>query len=403
MKRKKLLGSVVGTVLVLLCVFLLSMPFSAEAKPKTLQIGFMAGMTGFASDAGQIFEQGARLAEEWINEKGGITINGTPYLIELVVEDHKCSAEGSVAAATKLVYDKKMKFIAGTIMPFIVASAGTVTEQAKVLRAVLYNCATPSEYGPDTPYTFVVENATVEGTISTFNYLVKAYPNVKSLAVLIPDDGAIPFLGPIVGKLAKERGIKVVGDIIGWPLDTIDFTSIGHKAVGRKADAIVSVNGWPSMQGGILKAARQSGYTKPIFITNYSPCYDILAVAGKEASTDFFTNGVTIGAPGNPPMLDEFARKLEAKHKHKSYYFAAMGFDGVWVLAQAIEAAQSLDPKVVKEKWEKMEKMDTLFGPGKLGGLKTYGIKHTLSHPAPIQGLVNGEVKHLSWENVSIP
>ncbi len=403
MKRKRSLAIRMGIVSFLLLAYLFVMPQGAQAKPKTLRIGFIAGMSGFASDAGKIFEQGAQLAREWINEKGGITINGEKYLIELVVEDHKCTAQGAVAAATKLVYDQKLKFIAGTIMPFIVASAGTVTEPAKVLRSVLYNCATPSEYGPDTPYTFVVENATVEGSISTLNYLVKAYPNVKTMTVLIPDDGAIPFLGPIVTQLAKERGIEVKGDIIGWPLDTVDFTSIAHKAVGRKADAICSVNGWPAMQGGILKAARQSGYTKPIFITNYSPCYDILAVAGKEASTDFWSNGVTIGAPGNPAMLDEFARKMEAKHKHKSFYFAAMGFDGVWVLVQAIEAAQSLDPEVVKTKWEKMEQMNTLFGPGKLGGLKTYGIKHTVSHPAPIQGLVNGEVKHLSWEKVSIP
>jgi branched-chain amino acid transport system substrate-binding protein len=401
--KKKTQSRLLSYIVVSILALLLSIPMGAVAAQKTLQIGFMAGMTGFASDAGQIFEQGARLAEEWINAKGGITINGEPYLIELLVEDHKCSAEGSVSAATKLVYDKKVKFIAGTIMPFIVASAGTVTEPAKVLRSVLYNCATPSEYGPDTPYTFVVENATVEGTIGTLNYLVKAYPKAKSIVVLIPDDGAIPFLGPIVGKLAKERGIKVIGKTIGWPLDTIDFTSIAHKAVARKADAIVSVNGWPAMQGGILKAARQTGYTNPIFITNYSPSSDILAVAGKEASTDFFTNGVTVGAPGNPPMLDEFARNVEAKYKHQSYYFAAMGFDGVWVLVQAIEAAQSLDPGVVKTKWETMEKMDTLFGPGTLGGLKTYGIKHTVSHSVPIQGLVKGEVKHLSWENISMP
>jgi branched-chain amino acid transport system substrate-binding protein len=403
MKRKSSLGVRLSIVSFLLLACFIAMPQSAQAKPKTLRIGFIAGMSGFASDAGQIFEQGAQLAKEWINDKGGITINGEKYLIELVVEDHKCGAEGAVGAATKLVYDQKLKFIAGTIMPFIVASVGTVTEPAKVLRSVLYNCATPSEYGPDTPYTFVVENATVEGAISTLNYLVKAYPKVKTMTVLIPDDGAIPFLGPIVTELAKARGIKVKGDIIGWPLNAVDFTSIAHKAVGRKTDAICSVNGWPAMQGGILKAARQMGYTKPIFITNYSPCYDILAVAGKEASTDFWSNGVTIGAPGNPPLLDEFARKLEAKHKHKSFYFAGMGFDGIWVLVQAIEAAQSLDPEVVKTKWEKMGKMDTLFGPGKLGGLKTYGIKHTVSHPAPIQGLVNGEVKHLSWENVTIP
>ena len=52
-----------------------------------------------------------------------------------------------------------------------------------------------------------------------------------------------------------------------------------------------------------------------------------------------------------------------------------MGFEAFWVLAQAIENAQSVDPTVVKNAFEKMTKFETTTGPGKLGGAKTYGIE----------------------------
>ena len=41
---------------------------------------------------------------------------------------------------------------------------------------------------------------------------------------------------------------------------------------------------------------------------------------------------------------------------------------GFWTLYKVIEAADSLDPAVVKAKWESMDKVDTLFGPGLMGG-----------------------------------
>ncbi len=46
------------------------------------------------------------------------------------------------------------------------------------------------------------------------------------------------------------------------------------------------------------------------------------------------------------------------------------GFDALYTMAQAIQNAQSLDPKVVADAWDKMTTIDTIFGPGKMGGLE---------------------------------
>jgi branched-chain amino acid transport system substrate-binding protein len=409
MTRRRLLTITGNIGIVLLLVFLPSLLLCAEKKPiskpqpNTLTIGCVAGMTGFSAGAERVFEQGSRVAEDWINEKGGIRIKGQQYLIKLVTEDHKSTSEGAAAAATKLVHGEKVKFMCGGIMPFTNISINSVTEQAGVLRAAIYNCGVPAEYGPQTPYTFITMNGTIEGVITAVTYLTEAHPEVKKIAGVSPDDGGVPHLTRRAMQITKERGISLQGDLIGFAMDTVDFTSIVKKAMASNPDAIAIVNAWPSMTGGILKTARQSGYTKPIFATNYQQNEDTLKVAGKEASTNFFQHCVTPGDPKNPPLMEELLRRAEVKYGHRLIYYISVGFDNLWMLAQAIEAAQSLEPAVVKDKWEKMDNMKSCYGPARLGGLKTYGINHTLSHPIPIGGLVNGEAKHLKWMNVLSP
>ena len=392
-----------------LVLTLVALPFvtscAAPAPPaeaKTYKIGFLAGLTGFGSASLKVCWEGAQLAQDWINDQGGITVDGQQYLIELIAEDTKGTADGTVAAATKLIYDYDLKFIAGTVMPYIVEAAGTVTEPAGVLRSLLYNCGMPSEYGPTTPYTFLSHNASVEGSISGLTYLTEAYPEVKTIVIVIPDDGSIPYLGPIVKRNAEERGLTVLGDFIGWPHDIVDFAPIATKALARDPDAICMMNGWPACTGSILKAAREQGYTKPVFGCNYDPAHDIREVAGVEASTNFFIHGLTPGDPAMTPMVNEISTLAEAKFGvARPLHF--LGFNGVWCLTQAIEAAQSFEPDVVRDTWEKMETMETVYGTGRMGGLETYGIKHTVCHPIAIHGLVDGEVKHLKWVEVYTP
>ena len=78
-------------------------------------------------------KDGSGLAAEWINENGGITVNGKKYKIELLTEDNKNSAQGSAGAATKLVHRDGVKFIIGMNVPFQIEAVQSVTEKNKVL------------------------------------------------------------------------------------------------------------------------------------------------------------------------------------------------------------------------------------------------------------------------------
>jgi|SaaInl4_150m_RNA_FD_contig_71_138728_length_1995_multi_2_in_0_out_0_2 ABC-type branched-subunit amino acid transport system substrate-binding protein len=402
MKKFKLSGVLIACILSV--IFLLPAAGLAGNTAKKLRIGYLSGLTGFASDAERIHLQGGELARDWINSNGGVTIKGEKYMVELVPEDHKCSADGAVSGATKLVYDEKVKYIAGTIMPFTVAAVTTVTEPAGVIRSVGYNCGTPQEFSTSTPYTFLSQNGTIGAIISGLGWLKKNFPETKTISVFIPDDGAIPYLEPQVKKWGEKNGLTIKGDIIGWPLNTIDFTPFALKAVKRDADAVVMANGWPAMVGNVLKAMREAGYKKPVVGLHYLQVQDVLEVAGKEASDKYYIHGLNLDDPEMTDMIKWIYDTGKTRYGHERLAFWIEGFDPVYVLVQAIEMAQSLDPNDIKKAWAKMDTIETAYGTSKMGGEKTYGLRHAVVGPRPMAGLENGVPKSMGWiRDIMVP
>jgi branched-chain amino acid transport system substrate-binding protein len=374
------------------------------AAPKTIKIGILAALTGFASGAEVHQKDGALLAIDWINEKGGLTIKGQKYLLEGVVEDNKSTAEGAKIAAEKLVYDHKVKFIAGATIPYINIAAAPVTEPAKVIRALNYVCDTPDELNAKTPYTFKPNPAIREGIGPALDYLKEKFPKVKTIAMITPQDGAEGILGALSEKEAKQRGFKQV-IVVAWPHDTVDFYPKVTQLLASKPDAIFLVNGYEQATAPILKAAREMGFKGPAAMGNYDDPYDIEKLTGKDFTAPFWTHGWShdLNEPQLTPEMKEIIKRATAK-LGKFHQWNFWGWTEVWAMAQAIEKAQSLDTTVVANTWRKMDSIKTPYGPGKMCGEKTYGIKNVVcSRVAITEVLPNGDVKHIKWVNVNLP
>jgi branched-chain amino acid transport system substrate-binding protein len=397
MAGKKLFG-ILGIISVA-CLLLVHPGMAADEN--TIKVGGLFCLTGFGSSAETYIAQGAKLSEEWINQQGGITIKGKKYKIELVIEDMKGTADGAVAAATKLAYDHKVKIVIGTVVPFMVQAAGSVLEPAKVLRLVLYNCGMPSEYGPQTPYMFLTYDSTIEGMRAALDYLKEAYPKVKSVAYIIPDDGSVPYLDKMFREKAGSLGYKVA-TVAKWAMTTQDYSPIITKVLATKPDAIAFANGWPQATGSMLKVIREMGFNGPVFGCNYDDAYQIMEIAGKQAATDFFIHQIDLDSPDMTPMIKDIAKMAKAKYG-KVYGMHIWGFNPLYELKQVLEKAQSTDETVLKDVWGSMKTIDTVYGPGKMGGLKTYGINHTVCAPCPIVSLMDGQVKWVKWVDVFSP
>ena len=395
MKMNKTFGSILFSMtLVLVCVALIATQASAGSKDssaKTLKIGSLLSTTGWHTIIDAIDERNTRLMAQIINDNGGVTVKGQKYMIELVVEDTKSTMEGVRVAATRLAFDKKVKFVIGP-NSFFTPGATPVFTPNKILNVPGFCTTQPGELDASTPFTFVSNNASIGNILVAIRAMQTEFPEVKKVVFVTPDDGALPYLAPKVKKLLEQKGYTLV-DTIGLPNDIVDFSPIAVKLNAIKgADAVLHVNGAPQSIGNTIKALRELGNMKPYITTMDGDGNDLLALVGKNA-TNIVCLGVQPNHPDNPPVIKEIWKK--GGQTPPLFVFQS---NALYMLVKAIEAADSLDPVVVKEKWEIMDTIDTIYGPGIMCGDETYGIKHhAVSHPFSYSIIMDGKVTFGNW------
>jgi len=373
---------------------------STDAAAKILKIGVTAPLTGPSSTAGIPHVRITQLAADWINGKGGVTIKGEKYKIELVVEDEKDTVDTAITAANKLVQFHKVSFMVGTISPPSVAAIASVTEPAHVVRSVWHGEGAAMELNPKTPYTFRVPVVPRDFAPSLLRYQIKAYPNAKKIGVLFLQGPAADFLLEKTKK-AIEAVKLTLGGVDMYEADTKDFYPVITKVLNSKPDAIYCT-ALPHLMGGILKTARELGYTGPIFNLSPTSPGTVRGIAGKSNSTDCILPAPDVDSPKMTPMIKDIRRMCIEKYKECNFDYLRQ-WDSFWWLMQAIEKAQSLDTTVVAKTWEKMDHLEATTGVGKMGGQQSYGINHIGVLPFAVTRLMKGEMEHIDWFVPDIP
>jgi branched-chain amino acid transport system substrate-binding protein len=397
---KKIL--IVPIALILTVSFVLVGCSSSTSTPpiagaQTLNIGEIESTTGMFSDFMKYVPQGAKIAADLVNSKGGITINGQKYNINLILEDNKSSPDGAAAAANDLILNKNVKFITGTGVTPLVIAIDQVTEPAGILYAGIYQNGTPDEMGTTHPLKFVGSNCSFSAQLTTMEYLKQAYPQVKTVAFTQSDDGQIKYDDPVIRANATKLGLTIQGDIIGIAPSVTDYTPYAQKAVASKADAIMIGNAPTGEVGQLIQLIRGLGFTGPICDGSWAVMPDVLSIAGT-AAEGFFGNSL----PADPnisslPAITKQVVQTSITNYGTFNSLDVQGFNSVYTLAQAIQNAQSLDPKVVATAWGKMTNIDTIFGPGTMGGLQTYGVNHNVYFQTPIEVIKNGQLQLATW------
>ena len=97
-----------GFVLFLAAVWLVSVPVLVNAA-EVIKIGVTQPLTGAVAASGNYVVQGAKIAETWLNEKGGIL----GKKVQLIIEDNKSNPKEAVATAEKLIVRDKVPVLMG--------------------------------------------------------------------------------------------------------------------------------------------------------------------------------------------------------------------------------------------------------------------------------------------------
>lgn len=391
---KMALVSLAWSVLLLVAVFGISV---AQAAPKEIVIGAVAGLSGPGSEAYSHLSQGGRLAVNWINQKGGITIKGEKHLLRIVEADAQGSIEGTVAAANKLVHGEKVKFIAGCMPPIpFTAAYAKIVEDNKVFRMIQTALGVSAELNPKLIYTFGTFPST-QGAGPGYDALVEFYPKAKRVALICPDDpGAIEELEN-QKKFVAEHGLTVVAQEM-HQFGAVDFYPLWTKVLAAKPDVVVLHATIPQWAGSILKQGRELGF-KGVFMvpnSNVDP-YPLRDLAGAFATDYIGVNYDTRNPATMTPEMKELAQMVKTKFNTESPMDYFNGFETVWLLTQAIEHAQSLDPTVVRDGFTKVRDFKTIYGPGKVAGKRAYGRDCTVYRPVQVIRIMNGKIQHVKW------
>ncbi len=410
MRDKRLWIVSVGVFLLLLpAVMLLGGHYAAAAGPNVLKIGTIMPISGPLGAIGLAWDRGFDLCGDMINGQGGLKVGADKYRIEFIHEDGKASPEASAAAANKLVHQDKVNFVMGEVMTPASQAIYEVTKPAGVLHVLTYTQDPYREdmwgIGSDNPLLVLLMPTTNLAYKAFFDYLAKTYPTVKKI---VHSESTYPFTRIIdeAKKTAKSSGLEVVG-VERYDYGWTDFYPFATAVLKYKPDAISIEHAGPDQVALMIKAVREQGFKGPIMSLGSASAVFILAGAGAENSHDIMADQAYAGDPDAPAAMKDVKKRWEAKYPKEPWVDdALMPWDEVWVLAQAIEKANSIDPKQVVKVLQSMTKpgsLKTTFGPGYMGGLKTYGVNGLLVRPAPVTVIQGEKIKMVKWFTPVVP
>ena len=386
-----------GVVAIMSCALLVAGTFfqlvlsnEALAETKTLKIGLISSVTGPLAPAFLTNLEGAKPTAEFLNQRGGITIKGQKYNIEIVAEDDQSTPPGAVTAMNKLMQAGVMFIVPPMFMPCDMAIA-PIAEGAKILRMKAYG-AGRDELNPDTKFMFY-EYSSVYNVHVVHDYMKAKYPKVKKIAVITPDDPGAKTFQDLTKKEIEKQGTEIVFWEAFRP-STEDFYPILTKALEKKPDAIDIIVSIPPWSAAIINQSRELGFTGPVF----APCLfgDINVVKSMvqpDYAYDLFHGGPDVQSPAMPQMIKDFRPVVEKFTKTPYDMGHTITMEAVYCLAKAIEKAQSLDPEQVAKTLEGMKTVDTVFGPAKMGGMDMFGINHAVLRQIVISRIMKGKVE----------
>jgi len=368
---------------------LVAPPFSQG----TIKIGLLAPLSGDFPTYGVSTQQGAALAvNEW-NAKGGVL----GKRIELVVADSQCSADPAVNAANKLIDLDKVKFIVGEVCSSASIPVSQITNQKKVLQIspISTNFAvTMNKDGTVKPYTFrACYNDSFQGQVMA---KFAAGQGFKTAFILYnPDNAYTVGLADSFEKTFTALGGKIVGKETYTSNDK-NFSPILTKVSQARPD-VLWVGDYYKIVNLIGAQAKDKGVTAAML---GGDGWDSSDLDVKAADGGFYSNHYD--PADNRPVVRAWLKIYGDNYKDASGKPkvpdapAALAYDATNMLIAAIQQAGVDDPTQVKDA------LARLAWPGVTGDI-TFDAQHNPLKYAVVMAVKDGQKKYLTTINPFSP
>jgi branched-chain amino acid transport system substrate-binding protein len=323
-----------------LAVALLSGPAGAQ----TIKIGVNEPLTGAFAASGTYVVNGARIAADEINAKGGVL----GKKIELVIEDNKSNPTEAAAVAEKLINSDKTPVMMGAW-----GSSLTLAVMPKLMEYETPMVVETSSSGKITtsgnPYIFRISPPSAVEAVAFKNIVDKL--DLKKVDFLVINNDWGRGTAEDFSKMFKEKGIAV-GLVETMDQGAQDMSAQLAKIKGTDAETVIVTTAVDQLTL-IFKQAAALGMKKRIITTGGSQNPDqIIAQAGAAANGTMHLTTFLPWFPEKTPN-PEATNYFISEWKKRGFDFAGCtesfrGYDGIRTAAAAIEKAGKAEPAAIK-------------------------------------------------------
>lgn len=311
-------------------------------EAETIKIGSVFAQSGEYSAYGLPQAQAISMAVEEINADGGV--NGKK--IELVEYDYGSTDSEAATIATRLATQDQVSIIMGPDVSGASVAALQVAEQNQV--PLLSPSASLDSYTEGS-----------DGKVIPHGWRI-AYPDSyqgKALAEFASNELSAKK-AVILGDNSSDYAVGLVktfteafsGEVVATENFTsgeTDFSAVLTSIKGQDFD-VLFIPGYYEEAGPIIKQAREMGISQPILGPDGFGNESLYELAGRSNLTDVYYT-TQFSALSGGEKVENFMTKFKDKFGKEADMFAAMAYDGAYVVKEAIERASSAAPSAINE------------------------------------------------------
>jgi branched-chain amino acid transport system substrate-binding protein len=357
--------------------------FVAGCGPATdnnvIKIGEYASLTGKEATFGQSSHNGTELAIDELNAAGGLL----GKTLQLITEDNQSKAGESQTVVNKLIARDGVVAVLGEVASSRSLEAAPVCQNAKI------PMISPSSTNPDVTKTgdYIFRVCFIDpfqGTVMAD--FAKKTLKVQNVAIFT-DVKSDYSKG--LAKFFKERHLANGGKV-GAEFDfnggDTDFKA-QLTAIKATQPEAVFVPGYYTDVALICIQAKQLGLNVPLFGGDGWESDKLVeigrdAVEGQHFSTHYHPD---VGTPKSRQFVDAYKKRYNAAPDA----MAALGYDSVMILADAIRRANAAEPAKIRDALAATKSFDAVTG------LSTMDANRDASKAAVILKVEGGKFKYL--------
>ena len=320
----------------------------------TIKVGEFASLNGSEAAFGRSSHNGTMLAVEQINAAGGVL----GKKLELLYEDNQSKDGETATAVKKLISRDKVVAILGEVASIRSLEAAPICQQNKIPQI------SPSSTNPKVTqigdYIFrVCFIDPFQGTVMA-NFATKTL-KAKKVAVLT-DVGSTYSVG--LADYFKKGFIANGGEIIAeqkFTKDDKDFKAQLTAVKSQNPDAIF-VPGYYGQVTLIALQARELGMKIPLFGGDGWEAPELLQGPGAAEALEGCFYSTHFSPDQDAPKIKQFVADYQKKFGVIPDAMAALGYDSVLALVDAIKRANSTDGAKIRDALATLKDLDGVTG-----------------------------------------